>query len=62
MAEVLRVETREFLCIATSISLSLDESKYCMAVRYCADAPAPGSGRSRRRGFRLLPLWRARHP
>ena len=44
MAEVLRVETREVLRNATSISLSLDESKYRKVVRYRADAPAPVVG------------------
>ena len=44
MAEVLRVETREVLRNATSISLSLDESKYRKVVRYRADVPAPVGG------------------
>ena len=44
MAEVLRVEAREVLRNATSISLSLDESKYRKVVRYRADVPAPVGG------------------
>ncbi|CAK0804948.1 unnamed protein product, partial [Prorocentrum cordatum] len=44
MAEVLRVETREVLRNATSISLSLGESKYRKIFRYRADVPAPVGG------------------
>eukprot|EP00959_Pyramimonas_sp_CCMP1952_P438512 9180440-Pyramimonas_sp.AAC.1 len=44
MAEELRVETREVLRRAASISLSLDESKYRKIVRYRADVPAPVGG------------------
>ena len=50
MAEVLRVETRDVLRNATSISLSLDESKYRKVVRYRADVPAPGGGVARNVG------------
>ena len=42
MAEVLRAETRDVLRNATSISLSIDESKYRKVVRYRADVPASG--------------------
>ena len=41
MAEVLRVRTREILRNATSISVSLDESKYQVIVRYRCDVPSP---------------------
>ena len=50
MAEVLRVETRDVLRNATSISLSLDESTYRNVVRYRADKPAPGGGGARNVG------------
>ena len=50
MAEVLRVETRDVLRNATSISLSLDESNYRKVVRYRADKPAPGGGVARNVG------------
>ena len=50
MAEVLRVETRDVLRNATSISLSLDESIYRKVVRYRADKPAPGGGGARNVG------------
>ena len=44
------VETRDVLRNATSISLSLDESKYVKVVRYRADVPAPGGGVARNVG------------
>ena len=40
MAEVLRMKIRDVLGNATSISLSLDESKYRKIVRYRADVPS----------------------
>ncbi len=45
MADVLRVRIREVLRNATSICLSLDESRYVKIVRYRADVPAPGGER-----------------
>ena len=42
MAEVLRAEIRDVLRNVTSISLSLDESRYVKVIRYRADVPASG--------------------
>ena len=68
MAEVLRVEeAREVLRNATSIAISLDESKkYRKVVRYRADAPVPavvgGVAQNRGASGYCRSLWRARHP
>ena len=45
MAEVLRSNVRRVLWQATSISLSLDESKYSKIVRFRADLPSASSAR-----------------
>ena len=51
MAEVLRAEIRDVLRNATSISLSLDESRYVKVIRYRADVPASGGGGGWARNF-----------